>query len=422
MSLCSQKYPICLNKPPGNKTMDLNCDGSDYNIVKKLRELKNKLKESNNLDKLKIDKRYELSNNFCVEFDRSWIFVIEDIRKKISRVKNIMSSPKNDLDNSPNDVNIDITFDIRTFIEKIIKIGNLRWNIKKKYKPPTSCNCGQLLECGETLGDFLLQNIKKIVDSKDFNTISKIINNKKINTPANKKKGEVEQNLFVLDESLGIKTFIVEFLDILDKIFEISLHIMNSNSHLSGSLFEHLASKILEIQIFFNVKNKLELPKSCKINVENKKSFIYRINEHSKKLSEMMNNKGGGGRNRWHLTDFVYILFKRIGLGKLYAFIQLNLFDKIYDITELGVVLIGMVLTTGLKILLYPFKWLISYFYIKYYLIPGFKQALHIGKRGGSKKKRINRRKVDLTSRKKLTKNEQFKKTYKTKRLLLKHG
>ena len=40
MSLCSQKYPICLNKPPGNKTMDLNCDGSDYNIVKKLRELK----------------------------------------------------------------------------------------------------------------------------------------------------------------------------------------------------------------------------------------------------------------------------------------------------------------------------------------------------------------------------------------------
>ena len=42
-----------------------------------------------------------------------------------------MNSPKNDLDNSPNDVNIDITFDIKTFIEKIIKIGNLRWNIKK---------------------------------------------------------------------------------------------------------------------------------------------------------------------------------------------------------------------------------------------------------------------------------------------------
>ena len=419
MSLCSQKYPICLNKPPGNKTMDLNCNGSDYNIVKKLRELKNKLKESNNnLDKLKIDKKYDLSNNFCVEFDRSWIFVIEDIRKKISRVKNIMNSPKNDLDNSPNDVNIDITFDIKTFIEKIIKIGNLRWNIKKIYKPPTSCNCGQLSECGETLGFFLLQNINKIINSKDFNTISKIINNKKINTPANKKKGEVEQNLFVLDESLGIKTFIVEFLDILDKIFEISLHIMNSNSHLSGSLFEHLASKILEIQIFFNVEDKLELPESCKINVENKKSFIYRINEHSKNLSKIMNDntKGGG------LTDFVYILFKRIGLKKLYAFIQIYLFDKIYDITELGMVLIGMVLSTGLKILLYPFKLLISYFYIKYYLIPGVKQALHIGKRGGSKKKRKNRRKVGLTSRKKLTKNEQFKKTYKTKRLLLKHG
>ena len=62
MSLCSQKYPICLNKPPGNKTMDLNCDGSDYNTVKKLRELKNKLKESNNnSDKLKIDKKYDLS-------------------------------------------------------------------------------------------------------------------------------------------------------------------------------------------------------------------------------------------------------------------------------------------------------------------------------------------------------------------------
>ena len=42
-----------------------------------------------------------------------------------------MNSPKNDLDNSQNDVNIDITFDIKTFIEKIIKIGNLRWNIKK---------------------------------------------------------------------------------------------------------------------------------------------------------------------------------------------------------------------------------------------------------------------------------------------------
>ena len=78
-----------------------------------------------------------------------------------------------------------------------------------------------------------------------------------------------------------------------------------------------MASNILEIQIFFNVKNKLELPESCKINVENKKSFIYRINEHSKNLSKMMNNNtkgGGGGRDRWNLTNFVYILFKRIGL------------------------------------------------------------------------------------------------------------
>ena len=76
-------------------------------------------------------------------------------------------------DNSPNDVNIDITFDIKTFTEKIIKIGNLRWNIKKKYNPPTSCNCGQIPECGETLGYFLLQNINKIINSKDFNTIVK---------------------------------------------------------------------------------------------------------------------------------------------------------------------------------------------------------------------------------------------------------
>ena len=62
----------------------------------------------------------------------------------------------------------------------------------------------------------------------------------------------------------------------------------------------------------------------------------------------MMNNNtkgGGGGSDRWNLTNFVYILFKRIGLRKLYAFIQLNIFDNIYDITESGVVLIGMILS-----------------------------------------------------------------------------
>lgn len=370
MNKCSNNKPICLRKEP-NKFMTKTCRGQNYNPVYRLTKLQKSVSKSGGINSLRIEKKWRNKYNFCSDFDRAWLFIIDDIRHKILKIKNKINQPIKHTDSSkiksliinklPH--NYEFSLNIKELLTVIIQIGRVRWNINGKIPTLKECICPHNDDCGKKLGLYILRNIKLILESQDFLLFNKILSNKNVMNKIDNeliKEFKLNENHHVKTEiqDFSLKRYFLELLDVFDNLFEICKYIINSNSNLIGTVFNDLIIKILKIQIFFNV-NKEKRINLSHLNCGNKpilnqKSFLIRINEEL-----LLYKVGGNFKNNAKSLSLVFSIY--------FLSFLFNFGRGIYNLNRGTIQIVGVLVNCLVKALVYPFQ--VAYGYLVYYLL-----------------------------------------------------
>lgn len=165
MEKCPENKPICLKistkrvERPEEKMIQKKCDGTDYVPIDALETLlKYAPKENTESDDFYPNE--EGHEQHCYFFETAWLIVIKDIEKRIDLMKKVDVAQllQNPEFKTQMESVIKRRLDIKELFEKIIEVGEQKWETKKDE---------------ESLAYAILTNMKTLVKSDGFGNFSK---------------------------------------------------------------------------------------------------------------------------------------------------------------------------------------------------------------------------------------------------------